>query len=68
MAESCARCGNDMRLLADMVEVRREYRSLSGLRRLRTWRVALICRACFLDETEHHDFPNGHQGEQVSLW
>jgi hypothetical protein len=51
----------------DQVELRTEYRSVVGLRRLRTWRVALICRTCAMDEWERHDHPNGRGGEQGSL-
>lgn len=43
----------------DQVEVRREYRSVAGLKRLRTWRMALVCRGCAMDEWSAHDFPRG---------
>ena len=43
----------------EQVEVRREYRSIVGLKRLRTWRLALICRACAMEEWSAHDFPHG---------
>jgi hypothetical protein len=57
-----------MRSAGDQVEVRREYRSVSGLRRLRTWRVAVLCRGCALAEWEAHDHPHGRQGKQEHLW
>jgi hypothetical protein len=64
---TCARCGDLMRS-PEQIEVRREYRSVRGLRRLRTWRVALICRPCAMREWEHHDHPNGRHEEQGALW
>jgi hypothetical protein len=62
----CERCGLRMASF-DQVELRAEYRSVTGLRRLRTWRVALICRACAMDDFERHDHPHGRAGEQGSL-
>lgn len=54
---------------ADQVEVRREYRSVAGQRRLRTWRVALICRQCAAEEWVQHDFPHGRpDAQQGALW
>lgn len=43
----------------DQVEKRVEYRSVQGQRRLRTWRVALVCRRCASCDWDRHDFPNG---------
>jgi len=66
MATRCDRCGEAMST-ADQVEVRVEYRSKSSLRRLRTWLVRIICRACAMAEWEHHDFPRGRGGDQGIL-
>ncbi|MDA8314736.1 MAG: hypothetical protein M0010_06115 [Actinomycetota bacterium] len=54
----CSRCG-DRLTIATAVEVRREYRALSNLSRLRTWRERLVCRGCAFDEAEVHDHPHG---------
>ena len=54
----CSRCG-DRLSTATAVEVRREYRALSNLSRVRTWRERLVCRTCAFDEAEHHDHPHG---------
>ncbi len=62
----CQRCGLRM-TSREMVERRLEYRSVVGLKRLRTWRLALICRACAFAEWEAHDHPHGRQGEQETL-
>jgi hypothetical protein len=51
----------------DQVERRVEYRSVATLSRLRTWRLALICRKCAMDEWEHHDHPHGRDSEQGTL-
>lgn len=67
MAAPCSRCGGLMRSTADQVEVRVEYRSVRGLRRLRTWRVRLICRACAWAEWNAHDDPHSERGEQGVL-
>jgi len=64
---TCSRCGDLIRRSAEQVEVRIEYRSVSSLRRLRTWRVRLVCRTCADDECAAHDFPHGCQGEQGAL-
>ncbi|HLW45142.1 MAG TPA: hypothetical protein VKR78_02920 [Acidimicrobiales bacterium] len=65
-AAICSSCG--LRIAAhDQVERRVEYRSVVGLRRLRTWRLALICRRCAFDEWEAHDYPHGRYGTQGSL-
>jgi hypothetical protein len=63
---TCSRCG-DRLTTAAAVEVRCEYRALSDLSRLRTWRERLVCRACAFDEAERHDHPRGRQGEQETL-
>jgi hypothetical protein len=68
MAAPCSRCGNLMRSHDDQVEVRVEYRSIVGLRRLRTWRLRLICRACAMAEWEAHDHPGGIRTDQESLF
>lgn len=62
----CSRCGEPTRS-ADQVEVRVEYRSVRGLRRLRTWHVRLICRACAMAEWVGHDDPHGEGGAQGVL-
>ena len=62
----CSRCGDPL-TTANAVEVRREYRALRDLSRLRTWRERLVCRACAFDEAECHDHPHGRQGEQETL-
>lgn len=64
---SCSRCGEPL-TTATAVEVRREYRALSNLSRVRTWRERLVCRRCALDEATAHDFPSGRPNvEQGSL-
>ena len=63
---TCSRCG-DRLTTSTAVEVRREYRALRDLSRVRTWRERLVCRGCALDEAEHHDFPHGRQGEQRAI-
>ena len=65
-AALCERCGLRMASY-DQVELRAEYRSVAGLRRMRTWRVALICRTCAMEDFERHDHPHGRQGDQGSL-
>jgi hypothetical protein len=55
---TCSRCG-DRLTSATAVEVRREYRALLNLSRVRTWRERLVCRGCALDEASAHDFPSG---------
>jgi hypothetical protein len=66
---TCSRCGDLIRSTAEQVEVRVEYRSVKGLRRLRTWRVRMVCRACAMDEWTAHDHPHGRPtGEQEGLW
>ena len=66
---TCSRCGNLVRSRAEQVEVRVEYRSVSSLRRLRTWQVRMICRACAFDEWSQHDHPRGQPvAEQGGLW
>jgi hypothetical protein len=67
MTPRCSRCGEAM-ASADQVEVRTEYRSVRSLRRLRTWRVRLVCRSCAMDEWEAHDCPQGRAGTQEALW
>jgi hypothetical protein len=62
----CERCGLRMSSY-DQVELRAEYRSVAGLRRMRTWRVALICRTCAMEDFERHDHPHGRQSDQGSL-
>ncbi len=62
----CSRCGERL-TTSTAVEVRREYRALRDLSRVRTWRERLVCRGCALDEAEHHDHPNGRQGEQRAI-
>jgi hypothetical protein len=56
-----------MRSTADQVEVRLEYRSIRKLRRLRTWRLRLVCRECAMAEWIAHDDPHGERGEQGTL-
>jgi hypothetical protein len=68
MAALCSRCGELMRSHEDQVEVRVEYRSVSGLRRLRTWRLRLICRRCAMAEWASHDHPGMAPADQESLW
>ena len=66
---TCSRCGDLIRSSADQIEVRTEYRAVSSLRRLRTWRVRLVCRVCAFDEWSAHDHPNGQPvAEQGGLW
>lgn len=67
MLTTCERCGELLRSTADQVEVRIEYRAVKSLRRLRTWRVRMICRRCALDECAAHDFPHGAAPEQGAL-
>jgi hypothetical protein len=55
----CSRCGVLMRSPAEQVEVRIEYRAVSSLRRLRTWRVRVVCRGCAMQEWSAHDHPHG---------
>jgi hypothetical protein len=57
----CDRCGAAFRALDEQVELRVEYRSVKGLRRLRTWRVRLLCRKCAMDDWLAHDRPQGAQ-------
>lgn len=65
---TCSRCGALVRSPAEQVEVRVEYRAVSSLRRLRTWRVRVVCRTCAMDEWMAHDFPNGQPAaEQGTL-
>jgi len=66
MAVFCWRCG-DLVCSADQVEVRTEYRSVRTLRRLRTWRVRLVCRPCAMAEWEAHDDPHRQRGRQGVL-
>lgn len=58
---NCDRCGVTMRALDEQIEVRVEFRSVKGLRRLRTWRTALLCRRCAMDDWLDHDKPQGSQ-------
>ena len=50
------------------VEVRREYRAVNGLKRMRTWRERWLCRDCAIAEAEEHDRPGGPQSEQPDLF
>ena len=61
MAAKCERCGLLMRAADEQVELRAEYRSVVGQRRLRTWRVRLLCRRCAMDDWLAHDRPQGAQ-------
>lgn len=63
---TCSRCG-DALTTTNAIEVRRQYRSLQGLRRLRTWRERRVCGAGAIDEAGHHDHPHGRGGEKGSL-
>lgn len=63
----CDRCGARLQSSHDQIERRIEYRSVASLRRLRTWRVALVCRLCAAAEWSLHDHPHGRDGEQGSL-
>jgi len=68
-AMTCSRCGDLLRSTADQVEVRIEYRAVGSLRRLRTWRVRVVCRACAWAEFGAHDHPGGEPTvEQGGLW
>jgi hypothetical protein len=64
---TCSRCGGRL-TTATAVEVRREYRALRDLSRVRTWRERLVCRGCAIDEASGHDFPHGRQSEVKALW
>jgi hypothetical protein len=67
-AAVCSRCAGLVRAAGDQVEVRVEYRSVTGLRRLRTWRVRVVCRACAMAEWQAHDRPGGRDDRQEELW
>lgn len=62
----CDLCGSPM-TSHDQVEKRVEYRSIVGQRRLRTWRVALVCRPCASDEWDRHDHPSGRPDAQQGV-
>jgi hypothetical protein len=64
---TCSCCGDLLRSTTDQVEVRIEYRALQSLRRLRTWRVRMVCRACAFAECQVHDFPHGAPPEQGAM-
>jgi hypothetical protein len=66
MLVRCSRCG-DAASSHDQIEVRVEYRSVRSLRRIRTWRVRMVCRSCAMAEWEAHDHPHGRAGEQGAL-
>jgi hypothetical protein len=61
----CGRCGTRFGALDEQVELRAEYRSVVGQRRLRTWRVRLLCRKCAMDDWLAHD---GHASEPQALF
>jgi hypothetical protein len=63
----CDRCGELLRSSSEVVEERVELRALRSLRRLRTWRVRLICRACAETLAFEHDHPHGPPPEQARL-
>ena len=46
-----------LRSADEQVELRAEYRSVKTLRRLRTWRVRLLCRGCAMSDWLDHDRP-----------
>jgi hypothetical protein len=54
---TCGRCGAVLRSADEQVELRAEYRSVKTLRRLRTWRVRLLCRGCAMSDWLDHDRP-----------
>lgn len=65
----CSRCGDMLRSPAEQVEVRIDYRGVSSLRRLRTWRVRIVCRSCAMNEWSAHDHPHGEPlADQGALW
>ena len=57
----CARCGAVMRSADEQIELRVSYRSVKSLRRLRTWRVHLLCRDCAMADWVRHDRPTSRQ-------
>jgi hypothetical protein len=42
-------------------DVRRDYRTLNGKARPRSWHLSFVCRRCAEAEWEHHDNPSGAQ-------
>ena len=63
MTSSCDRCGAVLRSADEQVDLRVEYRSVKTLRRLRTWRVRLVCRDCAMSDWLDHDrLPASTQG------
>jgi len=50
-----------MRSADEQIELRVEYRSVKSLRRLRTWRVHLLCRDCAMADWVRHDRPTSRQ-------
>ncbi|MGH9291922.1 MAG: hypothetical protein ACRD0B_00210 [Acidimicrobiales bacterium] len=75
MIARCERCDDP----AAEVERRVEYRSLRDQRRLRTWRVELLCRQCTARDADEHDraglrgrhpglFANEPAADQGALW
>ncbi len=65
MTGACGRCGAVLRSADEQVELRVEYRSVKGLRRLRTWRVRLLCRDCAMADWVDHDRPAGATQEAL---
>lgn len=51
----CKSCGALLRTRRERIERRREYRTVRGQQRLRTWRVAILCRPCAETEWSEHD-------------
>jgi hypothetical protein len=52
-----------MRAADEQVELRAEYRSVVGRRRLFAWRVRLLCRRCAMEDWLAHNKPQGAQGQ-----
>ncbi len=61
MTGTCGRGGAVLRSADEQVELRVEYRSVKTLRRLRTWRVRLLCRECAMSDWLDHDGPGATQ-------
>jgi hypothetical protein len=53
MSGHCERCGKRLST-SDAVERRVEYRRLRDLKRLRTWRVELVCGSCTAADIAEH--------------
>lgn len=66
MTGTCGRCGAVLRSADEQVELRVEYRSVKSLRRLRTWRVRLLCRECAMADWLAHDRPPASTQEGLS--